>query len=136
VEIFISVHLIVGKADPPVAPDGAGRGVRPTLLRYFLRYSRFLLLLQERHHFTQLAAHLFDLRIAGFLAHLEELMTPGLVLFDPLAREVARLNLREDLLHFGAGLLIDHSRTARVIAVLRGIGYRVAHVAEAAFLNQ
>src|SRR5215469_15261189 len=64
-----------------------------------LRYACLFFLLQERHHRTQFRAHLLDRLIAGLVAHGQELLAAGLVLFDPLAGEFPRLDLGEDLLH-------------------------------------
>ena len=102
----------------------------------FLRYSGFFLLLQERHHLAQFAAHFFDGLIAGSFAHGQELVAAGFVFVDPLAREFAGLDFGQDLLHLGAHMLVDDARAAGVIAVLGGIGNRVTHVAQAAFLDQ
>jgi hypothetical protein len=78
----------------------------------------------------------FDGLMAGRFAHGQEVLAAGLVLFDPLLGEFAGLDLGEDLLHFGARLLVDDARAARVVAVLGGVRNREAHVGEAAFLNQ
>src|SRR5215471_6675843 len=58
-----------------------------------LRYSRFFAFLQERHHFAQLFADLFDRLVGRGLAHGEELLASGLVFVDPLAGELAGLDL-------------------------------------------
>src|SRR5581483_10339481 len=102
----------------------------------FRRYSYFFLLLEERHHGTKLAAHFFDGLVFGRFAHGEELVASRLVLFDPLPRKLARLNLGENLLHFLTRLIVHDARSASVIAIFGGIGNGVAHVAEAALLNQ
>ena len=60
----------------------------------------------------------------------------GLVLEDPLAGELAGLDLLEDLLHLGAGLLVDDPRAAGVVAVLGRVRDAVAHVVEAALIHQ
>ena len=39
-------------------------------------------------------------------------------------------------LHFGAGLIVDDARAAGVVAVFGGVADAVAHVAEAAFLDE
>ena len=49
------------------------------------------------------------------------LWRPDLVLGDPLLGEFAGLDFGEDLLHFGAGLLVDDARAAGVVAVLGGV---------------
>ena len=60
----------------------------------------------------------------------------GLVLHDPLASELAGLDLLEDLAHLLAGLLVDDPGTAGVVAELGGVGDAVAHVIEAALIHQ
>jgi hypothetical protein len=42
----------------------------------------------------------------------------------------------EDLLHLGAGLLVDDPGAAGVVAELGGVGDAVAHVVEAALIDQ
>src|SRR6185312_7733788 len=59
-----------------------------------------------------------------------------LVLADPLLREFARLDFGENLLHLLPGLGGDDARSARVVAVLGGVGDGKAHVPEAALINQ
>ena len=58
---------------------------------------------------------------SALLAHAQEVLLAGFVLGDPLAREVTRLDLGEDLLHRGAGLLVDDPLAARQVAVLGGV---------------
>ena len=50
--------------------------------------------------------------------------------------ELAGLDLGQNLLHLGAGLLVDDARAARVIAVFGGVRNRIAHVAEAALIDE
>src|ERR1039458_4366913 len=99
----------------------------------FLRYAGFLFLFEEGHHGAQLAADFFDGLMAGGFAHGEEILAAGLVLVDPFLGELAGLNLREDLAHFGARLFVHDAGAARVIAVLGGVRDGESHVAEAAF---
>src|SRR5205823_2192051 len=133
---MISLSSTEKEMDSPCVPSR--RVVSKVKIFIFLpyRYPDLFLLLEERHHFAQLAAHGLDgLGLRGG-AHGEEVLAPGLVLFNPLPGEFARLNLRQNLSHFGARLLVDHARAARVVAVFRGVRNRIAHVAEAAFINQ
>src|SRR6185437_11571982 len=74
------------------------------------RHARFFSFLQKRHHFAQLAANALNLRVTRRFAHFEKLLAPGLVLADPFARELARLNLAEDALHFGPGFIVHDAR--------------------------
>src|SRR5260370_26659292 len=84
-----------------------------------LRDSGFLSFFQERHHLAQLGANFFDLGFLGALTHCQEFVTAVLVLVNPLFRELTGLNLRQNLLHLVARLLIDDARPARIVAVLR-----------------
>src|ERR1035437_8268515 len=102
----------------------------------FGRHAGFLLLLEERHHRAQFLSHHYDGLVAGSFPHGQKVLAPGLVLFDPLPRELAGLDLGKDLPHFGARLLIDYARPACVVAVLGGVRNREAHVGEAAFLDE
>src|SRR5262249_32943884 len=101
-----------------------------------LRYAYFFLLLEERHHLPQLTADGFDRLITRLFAHGKELVASGLVLLNPLTGELAGLNLLEDLLHLGAGLVGDDALAARIVAVLGRVRDRVAHVSQAAFLDE
>src|ERR1039457_4951868 len=78
------------------------------------RYAGFLFLFEEGHHFAQLAADLLDGLIAGRFAHGEEFVAAGLVLIDPLARELAGLHFGQDLLHLRAHVRIDDAWAAGV----------------------
>src|SRR5580700_3895574 len=98
-------------ADPKCVIGVYLRSSAASNLRYFLWDADLFLLLEEGHHFTQFPAHFFDGLIARFFAHGEKLVAPGLVLRDPLPGKLARLNLRQNLLHFGARLLVDDART-------------------------
>src|SRR5947207_226502 len=81
----------------------------------FLRYAFLFLFLEEGHHRAQFLADLFDrLGLRGF-AHSQEFLAARLVLLNPLAREFAGLDLRQNLLHLGAGLVIHDAWAAGVI---------------------
>src|SRR5580704_7593117 len=102
-----------------------------------LRYAFLLLFLaQERHHLPEFFAHSLHGLIMASLAQREEFVTAGLVFFDPFARELPGLNLRQDLFHLFARLGGNDARPTRVIAILGRVGDRVTHVAEAAFIDQ
>ena len=61
----------------------------------------------------------------------------GLVLEHPLARELAASGSRARIFFISASrLVVDDPRPARVVAVLRGVGDRVAHVGEPALVEQ
>src|SRR5438876_484807 len=77
--------------------------------RALLSYARFFRFFQEGHHFAKLRADLLELlSVLGF-PHGEELpAAAGFVFRDPLFRKFARLNFRQNLLHLGAGSVVDH----------------------------
>src|SRR5215204_6748271 len=60
------------------------------------------------HHRAQLLALALDLVVGLLLAHALEVLLAGPVLRDPLARELARLDLAEDVLHRLPRLSADH----------------------------
>src|SRR5436190_2815688 len=88
------------------------------------------------HHRAQLAALTLDLRVLLLLAHALEVLLPGAILRDPLARELARLDLAEHILHRLPRRLGDDSLPARVVAVLGGVRDRVAHAADALLVHE
>src|SRR5262249_31590472 len=92
--------------------------------------------LDPGHHLAEPAADLLDGVLGLALADGEELGAIRLVLEHPLARELPALDLAEDLPHLAAGLVVDDARAARVVAVLRRVRDRVAHVREAALVEQ
>src|SRR6266567_222956 len=94
------------------------------------------ILLQPRHHAAQVCSHSFHLVFFLGFAQGGKILSASLVLFDPFTCEGARLNVSEDLLHRGAGFVPNNFRTAREIAIFRGVGNRITHAAEAAFVDQ
>ncbi len=60
----------------------------------------------------------------------------GLVFQNPLAGELAGLNFLQNLLHLGLGLVGDDPRAAGVVAVLGRVRDAVAHVVQAALVEQ
>src|SRR5690348_4249709 len=99
VKIFIS-HLRARRSLTLLLGRG-GRGI--------LRDAGLFLLLKERHHGAQFAAHVFDALVLFRLAHRQKFLAPGAVLVHPLAGEFAGLDLRKNFLHLGARLLVDDS---------------------------
>src|SRR5579872_6089536 len=93
-------------------------------------------LLDPRHHRAQALADLFDIVLGGGATHGLKARLPGIVLEHPVAREAAGLDVGEDALHFGLDAIADHPRAARVIAVFGGVRDRVAHIGDAAFIDQ
>ena len=53
-----------------------------------------------------------------------------------ILRELARVDLGEQLLHARADVLVDHARPTQVVAELGRVGDRPAHVLEPAFPDQ
>src|SRR5215470_6205693 len=92
--------------------------------------------LDPGHHLAQPAAHLLDRMVGVALSHGEEAGAVRLVLEHPLACELTGLDLGEDLLHLSLGPVVDDARPAGVVAILRGVRDRVAHVGEAALVEQ
>src|SRR5262249_33778890 len=54
----------------------------------------------------------------------------------PVAGEAARLDVGQNALHLGLGLVGDDTRARAVLAVLGGVGDRVVHVGDAALVDQ
>src|SRR5918997_1327121 len=88
------------------------------------------------HHRAQLPALALDLVVLLLGPHALEVLLARLVLGDPLAREVPRLDLGEDLLHRRAGGLADDAGAAREVAVLGRVRDRVAHPADALLVHE
>src|SRR5262245_27752394 len=88
------------------------------------------------HEAAKALADLFDgmLALEAFVRVEDRAIGP--VLEDPFPGELAGADLAQDLLHLGAGLLVDDPRPARVVAVLRGVRDTVAHVVEPALVHQ
>src|SRR6186997_3239721 len=94
-----------------------GTGVGPAVIRYCFTYG-FGVIVRPRvegleggldpvHVRAQLLALALDLVVLALLAHAQEVLLAGAVLGDPFARELARLDLAEDVLHRLAGLVGD-----------------------------
>jgi osmoprotectant transport system permease protein len=92
--------------------------------------------LDPRHHVAQLGADFLD-RMGGELGagRLERGLV-DLVLQHPVAGELAGLDVVEHALHLGLGLRGDDARAGDVFAVFGGVGDRVVHVGDAAFIDQ
>src|SRR6185437_9211637 len=69
------------------------------------------------HVRAQLAADVLDLRVGLLGAHAQEVLLAGAVLGDPLAREVAVLDLLQDLAHRGARLVGDQLELVQALEV-------------------
>src|SRR5919199_6877534 len=93
--------------------------------------ARLKLGLDPVHHRAELLALALDLMVLLLRAHALEALLAGLVLRDPFAGEVARLDLAEDLAHRLTGRLADDALAAGQVAVLGGVRDRVAHPRDA-----
>src|SRR5262245_37756535 len=91
---------------------------------------------QPRHERPKLATDLLDRMRRGLLAQLAEVRLAAAVLRHPLVREPARLDVVEDLLHRLARLLADDAAAAGHVAVLGRVADRVAHVGDAALVDE
>src|SRR5436853_4905292 len=93
-------------------------------------------LLDPRHHRAQPLADLLDrvLRLAP--PHRLEARLPGIVLEHPFAREAPGLDFRQHLLHLGPHMLVDDAGPARIVAVLCRVRHRIAHIRDAALIDQ
>src|SRR5262249_36305880 len=94
------------------------------------------LLLDPGHQRAEALAALLHLGAGCLLPHALEVLLTRLVLGDPLLGELSRLNVGEDLLHRLAGLVGDHLATAGHVAVLGGVGDRVAHPLDAVLVHE
>src|SRR5690606_1745093 len=92
--------------------------------------------LDPRHQPPQLAPDDLDRVLALSSARRLECRRVGLVLQNPFASKLPRLDFVENLLHLGLGLIGDDSRTARIVAVFGRIRDAVSHVVEAALIEQ
>src|SRR6185295_17493037 len=93
-------------------------------------------LLQPRHAGAQFLADLLDLVIEIGLHERVVVRAAARVFGDPLLDELALLDLLEDLAHLFLGLVVDHARAAREVAVLGRVGDVLVHLGEAAFMQQ
>jgi hypothetical protein len=88
------------------------------------------------HHFAEFAAGDFDgVVFVGVVEFVEEGFA-GFVFGHPLAGELAGLDFAEDLFHFGFGGGGDDAGAAGEVAVFGGVGDGIAHVVEAALVDQ
>src|SRR5687767_9650023 len=87
--------------------------------------------LDPRHHVPELCSHGLDLLLGSYPAHRLERRRAGPVLEYEFARELAGLNLLQYPLHLRFGLVGHDPRSAREVAVFRGVRHGVAHVRDA-----
>src|SRR5829696_3158283 len=88
------------------------------------------------HHRAQLLALALDLVVRALFAHALEVLLAGAVLGDPLACERSGLDLAEHVPHRLARRLGDDPPAAREVAVLGGVGDRVAHPGDALLVHE
>src|SRR5512138_2909670 len=88
------------------------------------------------HHGAEPGPHILNLVLGTLAAQGVEDRLVGLVLQHPLLGKLAVLDLGEDLLHLFLGLGSDDPRSAGQVAVLGRVGYRIAHVGDATFVDQ
>src|SRR5690348_6282758 len=77
------------------------------------------------HHAAKLLTGLLDRVRRALGPPLGEVRPPGVVLGDPLAGELARLDLGQDPAHLVLHPGVDDPRAARVVAVLGGVRHAV-----------
>ena len=111
------------------ASTGAAAGAQLALGRHRQR-------VQERHQRPQALAHLLDRVRALLLPAGLEPERARLALRHPLLRVGAAADVGQQAGHGAPRLRRDHARPAHVVAVLRGVRDRVAHVRQAAAVHE
>src|SRR5689334_8644089 len=91
---------------------------------------------EPRHEAAKPRADLLDRVRAGLLPQLAEVREAAAVLGDPLVGELAGLDVREEGFHRLARLLADDALAAGHVAVLGRVADRVAHVRDAALVDE
>ena len=91
---------------------------------------------EKRHHGAKVGAELLDGVLLFGFASGEEIGAALVVFLDPFFGEAAVLDFGEKLLHGFAGFLGDDARAGGVVAVFGGVADGIAHVAEAAAIDQ
>src|SRR6056297_2545743 len=113
---------------PPLRPLGGHLGA----LLLLVALARLL----PREEAAELLADGLDLVVLLRLAELGVRGPSGLVLRDPLAGELAVLDLLQYLFHVLAGVLVDDHVALGEPAVLGGVGDRVPHAAAPVLVHQ
>src|SRR6266545_3259959 len=106
--------------------DGAAAGVFDLLLAGG----------DPRHHRSQVRPDLLDRVLAAGLEQLVEPLAATTGLGDPLVGERARLDLGQDPAHLRPGLVGDDPRAPGHVAVLGGVGDRVAHAPDPLLVHE
>src|SRR5690606_22837790 len=89
----------------------------------------------EGDHVADLAADLFDLVVLAGGAVGGEGLGAGVPLGGEVGGEGAVLDVGEDVAHGLAGGVVDHAGSGDVVAVLGGLGHRVAHPGQPALVD-
>src|SRR5215207_5728299 len=84
----------------------------------------------------QLRSDLFDRQLFLPAAHRQEARSTGLVLQNPVAGELAALDVRKDLAHPLPNALVYDLRPGRVVTILGGVRDRVPHLGEATLVDK
>src|SRR5260370_11067604 len=92
--------------------------------------------LKEGHHGAKFGAESLDGVLLLALTHSQEVRAALFIFIDPRLSETAIADFRENLAHLLARLLGDDARSGRIIALFGSVTDGVAHVAEAAAVNQ
>src|SRR2546425_1061325 len=123
---FVEMALeiaVAGEAEPPNDANNCRR-VRLQALGH------------GAHAKEHVFARLFDGKRLLAMASSEEVGATLLVLFDPGFRKAAVADFRENLAHFLASLFRDDARPSGVVALLGSVADGIAHIAEAATVDQ
>src|SRR5205823_6580082 len=103
---------------------------------HFIFKSRRNYGLEEWHHRAKFGAKLLDGVVLFALASCQEIGTTFFIFFHPGLCETAVADLREDFAHLLARLLGDDAWPCGVIALFGSVAYGIAHIAEAAAVDQ
>ena len=92
--------------------------------------------LKKGHHGAKFGAELLDGVALLALARGQEIRAARFVFRDPFLSKAAVADFGEDLAHFFARFLRDDARAGGVVAVFGGVADGIAHVAEAAAIDE
>src|SRR5437879_583800 len=100
------------------------------------RLARDVAARQPRHHLAQLPPDLLDRLLLLLRARRVKVRRAVPVFGDPALGVRAVLDVLQDFAHLLAHARVDDPRADGVVAVLGGVAHRVAHVAEAALVDE
>lgn len=93
--------------------------------------------IKKRHHGAELSAHDLDLLTAFLITEFIHGLAAVLIIFvDEALGEFALLDILQDALHFLLRLLGNDARAGDVVAPLRCVRDRIAHVVEATTIHE